>query len=911
MADKIIIDGDTSGAISALDKLQAKLKDTTQGVGAVMDKMQNVAAALGASLIAAGVAAAAFADEITDLATAHQLAVGEVLALGQALGQNGGSADKAGLAIQKLSSAVDDANGGNLKMAASFGKLGISMTDLGNKSSTEIRDKLLDSLAAIPDAMERNARATEFFGKALQGVDIVKFAADQKKNREEMEKYAPALESAGAAFDRLASIAFQLKVAFAEAFKPLFDVIKQINPNIDTLVVAFRLLGSALAVASSAVVIGGFFKIYEAIKLINIAMLANPAGAFARGVAAVGIFAATYLGLSSKIGDATDENTKKIDEQEKVTNNVARAQDGYNKKIQEAKDKLTLVSTELAKNLNAIQEKLTKEYEYLGLTQDEIKIAQQKADIDKATADAKYNAEKAYQALSTEEQNATVAHHKQVLDDLDAQGKKARDNAESQMKSTQALAAMYKQLQDVATVTGSSQKAVFDAQTKFSISRIAGINDEIDATAKVNAVNDLRANLLGRVSQLAEADRAKAIAAINDITYNTDNLAGSFADVSAAMKAAFANYDNGALGAKTLTTLTKEPFDEFQRGATKIATVNKQISDQSRTFADGWGQAFKEYSRAASDSAALASSLFKKFTQGIEDNLVNIIKGGKADWKGFVSSLGEELLRNQIKQGLSGAMGFIGDALKDQGGMLGTIGKFFGIGGNAAGGADGKSENSALWVRTAGSGGMFGSGAGTKASDPMSGITKQVSGIFDSLKKTFGGLTDSVSNIFGGISSSLGNVFSGISGTFSDIFGSLSGSLGSVLGDIASSVGGMFSGGGGGGGSFIDDIIGGVTSFFGGGGGDLFSGIASLFGFAKGGLIPTNGPVMVGENGPEILTNAGGRTVIPNGAGGGSTNVTYNINAVDAQSFKAMIAADPSFIYAVSMQGAKGIPSRR
>jgi hypothetical protein len=43
---------------------------------------------------------------------------------------------------------------------------------------------------------------------------------------------------------------------------------------------------------------------------------------------------------------------------------------------------------------------------------------------------------------------------------------------------------------------------------------------------------------------------------------------------------------------------------------------------------------------------------------------------------------------------------------------------------------------------------------------------------------------------------------------------------------------------------------------------------------------------------------------------GGGTNVTYNINAVDAMSFKQMIAQDPSFIHAVAMQGAKGIPGR-
>ncbi|CAB5225827.1 Bacteriophage lambda, GpH, tail tape measure, C-terminal [uncultured Caudovirales phage] len=83
--------------------------------------------------------------------------------------------------------------------------------------------------------------------------------------------------------------------------------------------------------------------------------------------------------------------------------------------------------------------------------------------------------------------------------------------------------------------------------------------------------------------------------------------------------------------------------------------------------------------------------------------------------------------------------------------------------------------------------------------------------------------------------------------------------------------------------------------------------LKGLSGFANGGMIPTNAPVLVGERGPEILMGAAGRTVIPNSGIGGS-NVTYNINAVDAMSFKAMIAADPTFLYAVSEQGRRRLP---
>ena len=93
------------------------------------------------------------------------------------------------------------------------------------------------------------------------------------------------------------------------------------------------------------------------------------------------------------------------------------------------------------------------------------------------------------------------------------------------------------------------------------------------------------------------------------------------------------------------------------------------------------------------------------------------------------------------------------------------------------------------------------------------------------------------------------------------------------------------------------------------GGGSLLGGIGSLLGLAGGGIIPSNGPVLVGERGPELLYGASGSRVVPNA--GVASNVTYNINAVDAMSFKQMLAQDPTFLYAVSEQGRRKLPGGR
>jgi lambda family phage tail tape measure protein len=85
-----------------------------------------------------------------------------------------------------------------------------------------------------------------------------------------------------------------------------------------------------------------------------------------------------------------------------------------------------------------------------------------------------------------------------------------------------------------------------------------------------------------------------------------------------------------------------------------------------------------------------------------------------------------------------------------------------------------------------------------------------------------------------------------------------------------------------------------------GGGGSLFGGF-----FATGGMIPPGRFGVVGESGPELVQ--GPADVTPLGA----TSVTYNINAVDASSFKEMLARDPSFLYAVTEQGRRRAPGTR
>ncbi len=95
-----------------------------------------------------------------------------------------------------------------------------------------------------------------------------------------------------------------------------------------------------------------------------------------------------------------------------------------------------------------------------------------------------------------------------------------------------------------------------------------------------------------------------------------------------------------------------------------------------------------------------------------------------------------------------------------------------------------------------------------------------------------------------------------------------------------------------------------------GGIGGALKGFGKILGFKDGGYITPGSVGLVGEEGPELISGPANITPL-NNVGGGSQTINYNINAVDARSFKQMVAADPEFIHSIAMTGARNMPNRR
>lgn len=735
-------------AIAALDRLSEQF-DKLEKKFNVFEKMNNAAMALGATLTASAYEAMSFADEITDLAKANDMAVGSVLALGEALAQNGGNAESAAKMLQTLSNNVDAANGGNLNLASTFSRLGVSMADLGTLSNQEIRDKLLDNIAKIADPMERNAKAVEIFGKSMVGVDIKKFAEDQKANRAEMEKYAPALESAGNAWDKLAKMAHDAKIAFTVAFKPIFDFIDKLDPSIDSLVTKFRLMGAAFAAFTSAAAIGQVLKLAEAFGILNAVVGKNPILKIATTILSLGAGVAAYVGMTSDANEVVAESVKTEKDASDVTAERKRNQTGLNDAIKKEHDSLTQIRETLEKNWKLALDKYDIEASYLALTEDEKKVAQDKAKIDEDAKNALFALQQKFDAMDTATRARQSKTYQEEKDAIAANAEAQKKAVESRISDLQRITNELKTVQAAYSGFAAEDQKIFEARTKQQIDT-AGYKQRIDLETKLEQITAQRSAMMSNVSKLSEEDRASAIGAINEVTKNVDLLKESHAGVTLKIQEGLDDLVKSG-------TLTQKIRDDLIKGISlgnlgNLADELNSIAAESRTFNAGWSKAFNEYVENATNAASQANKIFTSFAQNMEDHLLKLFKTGKFGWKDFVQSMIDVLMRSQIQKLMA--------------------------------------------------------------------------------------------NIFSAGSTNGGNT------------------------------------------------------------------LGKIFGFADGGIIPTNGPVLVGERGPEIISGAGGRSVTPNNQLGGS-NITYNINAVDAMSFKQMIAADPSFLYAVSEQGRRSLPGAR
>jgi hypothetical protein len=464
------------------------------------------------------------------------------------------------------------------------------------------------------------------------------------------------------------------------------------------------------------------------------------------------------------------------------------------------------------------------------------------------------------QALKEEIDKITQAHeqYSQKITEILDKKQQALDAAKAQEQAEHAIAQAAerrKQIEgDIANLKQQAADKVSSAQQQLDLKGLTGVQREMK---RIQYEEDNWANAAKRriKEQWGEGDQA--------------GLDKRLAEIDAI---------------KNKTT------QDLQGIAQQSSALEQQHTSSHQRLSQGWSNTMDHMRTKSQETTSAMGGMFDKMSGGITDSIMNMVKTGKFDAKSLIGAF-EPLLKGGLNELFSSLLG--------GGGKGGGI--FSGLFGSAQGGIGGLGESITGLTNQLGSmqGAMGPNGAsGSPAFVNIAGGLDPLTQGFDQLGNIFtqglDGLGSSLGGIFDQLGSSLGGLFGGGGG--GGLGGLFGGGGGGGGGDIFSGIGNLFGGGGGGGGLF--DSIGGIFDDI----GNSFSGF-----FAQGGKIPGGKFGVVGENGPEFVS--GPANVTP--MGGGMQVVNYNINATDAMSFKQMLAADPSFIHAVAMKGASGMPRRR
>jgi lambda family phage tail tape measure protein len=844
----------TTAGVQALNNLQTKVGSVTDS----FSKFKNVLGGLAIGSIVGNLLK--FADNIKDLSEATGIATSNILGFQKAVQAAGGSADGADKAILKLVTNIGEAAQGSGELQGAFLKVGVSLNDLATLSETDILRKTIEGLGSITDKSTQAALKAQLLGKEFRGVATAGLAEAFDNYSRASEGYAASIDKAAAAQDQLDKATNALKLALLDVIAPLAEFVNKLDPiklsdfmktalELTAVIIGFRVfvtaatavteLAVALGLASTAAggtalsIISNFGLIGKVIAGLSVAVLGLKA-----------VFPETFKAITDSIGGAYDklkgflgfanENKKALEEstagagrggnaeitkllQErgnllaKESEAVRAVSDAYDK----FKNSITGVVDSYADSNAKMRDAITLNTQLIGLSSQQ---------VEKRKAEAEISGRAAEEIKKLEDRKRSLSEYE-------------------------------KDRGGVALIDQQIAKIKEQAQADIALTNAAITNSEARKAAYALEVFQRRSSLEVE-KELKEVQDQMATMTMTTMEKKSYQIKAN-AEARAKAEIAAEEARRGSL----MTDAEKQKYmDASLKGSEELVRKNKELYDQSRTFETGWKNAFNEYVEDATNAAKQAESLFKKTTQGMEDLIVNFVKTGKFEWKGFVNSIAEDLLRSNLKQIIAGVFGgATGDGL---GGVLSKLGNIFGVGGG--GGADagkGTSANNPMYVYDVAAGGARGGGGAMGGEGGLGGV-------WDSVKNAATTIWDGVKNVGSGI-------YDAVEG-------------------VVDSIGGIFSGGGGdSGGGFFDSIASGI--------GSLFDGW-----FANGGQIGAGKFGIVGENGPEFV--GGPATVTPMGGG---SNVTYNINAVDAQSFKAMIAADPSFIHGVAMMGARSSPARR
>jgi lambda family phage tail tape measure protein len=720
--------------VESFGQVGGPLQNTLGGIVSKLGPVGIAAAAAGAAISALGGTALRLAGEVMDISGATGIAAGTVNSFAGSLIQAGGKAEDAAMLLGKLNGSIQEAASGNETLQKSFRDLGIFVTDANGKvrSTEDILVEVTNRFQSGALSAKEYTAVVDILGKTVRQLELEKLKAVNDP------RYTEAAEQLDKLNDSMDLVAKQIKTQ---------------------LVIAF---GEFAKIVNEGGISGGLAKITESLGTLVGDILNLPTDAIAGVLNMFGANIKDPVGVGTGVHALVERARKDREKYQAEQVKFKAARDAAAKAEAEAlarangKDKPTeggfgarpesgvQAAKQSAERIAEMEQDIKRQgllksnserLEALTMFADKEQAVTIKLEADLAAIKINSDADTAKERLrifANEKLNQLEKEKEFAAKKTEITAKAASDEANLRQRATE------QSMREAERLAEERKKEAERIAEIIRVSKARGQEEQV-LNDQIRDRNKLLNITLGDTDR--ERNNLQAIVDIEEKREEILRRIRQIKDLPAAERAA-----------------REREINEIFEERIKI-TERQQEQDlkNQENFSKGFEKAFKTYAESARNNFETAGRVFEKITQGMEDQIVDFAKTGKFEFRGFLNSVLEELLRSQVRSLIA---------------------------------------------------------------------------------QTFGGL-----------------------------FGSTSKRGTVTIGDL-------------------------------------------IPGFAAGGLIGTNGPVIVGERGPELLVGASGNRVIPNNELASGT-VNYNISAVDAQSFKQLVASDPSFIYAVTEQGRRTIPTGR
>lgn len=720
--------------VESFGQVGGPLQNTLGGIVSKLGPVGLAAAAAGTAIAALGGTALRLANDVMDISGATGIAAGTVNSFAGSLIAAGGKAEDAAQLLGKLNGSIQEAAAGSEPLQKAFKDLGIFVTDANGKvrSTEDILVDVTNKFQSGALSAKEYTAVVDILGKTVKQLELEKLKAVNDP------RYTEAAEQLDKLNDSMDLVAKQIKTQLVIAFGEFAKIVNEggISSGLAKITESLgTLVGDILNLPTDA--IAGVLNMFGA-------NIKDPVG-LGTGVHALVERAKKdreqYQAEQVKFKAARDAAAKaEAEAQARLRGKDAPKEGGYGDRSDPGKQAAKQSAERIAEmeadiKRQGLLKSNSERLEALMMFADKEQTVTLKLESDIAAI-------KINQAADIAKERLRIFANEKLYEE-----EKAKEFAVKSKEIVAKAAADEANLRQRATEQSQREAERLAEERKKEAERIA----EIIRTSKARGEEEQALN-----KQMAERNKLLNIT-LGDTDRERNNLQ-AIVDIEEKREEILRRIRQiKDLPAAERAAREREINEIFEERIKITERQQEQDLKNQENFSKGFEKAFKEYAESARNNFETAGRVFGKITQGMEDSIVDFAKTGKFEFRGFLNSVLEELLRSQVRSLIA---------------------------------------------------------------------------------QTFGGL-----------------------------FGSTS-KRGSVS---------------------IGDLI---------------------PGFAAGGLIGTNGPVIVGERGPELLVGASGNRVIPNDQLASGT-VNYNISAVDAQSFKQLIASDPSFIYAVTEQGRRTVPSGR